>query len=37
MKINKLLNLRKPLIVAELGQVHDGSLVNAHNYVDELI
>lgn len=37
MKINKLLNLRKPLIVAEIGQVHDGSLGNAHNYVDELI
>ena len=36
-KIKKLINTANPMIVAEIGQVHDGSLGTAHRYVDELI
>ena len=36
-KINKLINSANPMIVAEIGQAHDGSLGTAHKYVDELI
>ena len=37
MKINKIINKSNPMIIAEIGQAHDGSLGNAHKYVDELI
>ena len=30
-KINKLINSANPMIVAEIGQAHDGSLGTAHN------
>ena len=33
---SKLTNTANPMIVAEIGQVHDGSL-HCHTYVDELI